>query len=155
MTPLLHQPLVHIPLVIFEPGQTTRRDIFEKTSTVDVLPTLLHLAGESIPSWIEGEVLPPYGPTTNDRAIFALEAKKNQRFKPLSKASAMIIKGEYKLTYYWGYRTYTGKHPQAELYHIDSDPEELNEISKEYPDITSALVEEVMERINKADKPYT
>jgi arylsulfatase A-like enzyme len=154
MTPLLHQPLVHIPLVIFEPGQKIREDIYEKTSAVDILPTLLHLSGKSIPSWAEGQLLPPYGPTIKDRSVFALEAKKNQRFKPLTTAGAMIIKDKFKLTYYWGYRSYTGKHPQSELFNIDSDPEELNEISEEYPDITEALVEEVMEKINKADEPY-
>ena len=81
MTPLLNQPLVHIPLIIFEPGQTTRRDVFENTSAVDILPTLLHLAGEPIPDWVEGEILPPYSPSQKDRSIFALEAKKNRQSK--------------------------------------------------------------------------
>ncbi len=32
--------------MIFEPGQSGRRDIYANTSAVDLLPTLLHITGQ-------------------------------------------------------------------------------------------------------------
>ena len=60
MTVCQHEPVMKIPLIIFEPGQTTRRDVYTPTNSVDVLPTLLHLTGQPVPDWVEGEVyIPP------------------------------------------------------------------------------------------------
>ena len=38
-TPVMYQPLLQVPLVIFEPGRKTRLDVYENTSGVDLLPT--------------------------------------------------------------------------------------------------------------------
>ena len=46
---VLYQPVVRIPLMIFEPGQQMGADIYEYTSAVDVLPTLAHLTGQETP----------------------------------------------------------------------------------------------------------
>ena len=75
-----HQPAVQIPLLIFEPGQQSRKDIFTPTSAVDIFPTLLHLSDKEIPDWCEGKILPPYSDnqSENERSVFALEAKENK-----------------------------------------------------------------------------
>jgi arylsulfatase A-like enzyme len=56
----LYQPVIRVPLMIFEPGREIGVDIHQHTSVVDVLPTLTHLAGEKIPDWTEGVILPPF-----------------------------------------------------------------------------------------------
>jgi membrane-anchored protein YejM (alkaline phosphatase superfamily) len=61
-TEVLYQPVVRIPLIVFEPGRKTRTDVYTKTSAVDVLPTLLHVTGGQAPDWTEGVVLPPFSP---------------------------------------------------------------------------------------------
>jgi len=153
-TPSLHDPVVKIPLIVFEPGQTSRRDVFENTSAVDLLPTLLHWTGKPIPQWTEGTVLPPYQPAPEDQSVFALEAKTNQPTHPLTSASAMIIKGNYKLTKYFGYRYLPKSDTLIELYDIKNDPEELEEISSIYPQITNRLLLSLEEKLQSADKPY-
>ena len=62
-TDVLYQPVIRVPLMIFEPGRKTGMDIFETTSAVDVLPSLTHLTGQPMPDWTEGVVLPPFAPT--------------------------------------------------------------------------------------------
>ena len=62
-TPVLYQPVVHVPLMVFEPGWESRTDIYTPTSAVDLLPTLLHIAGEKPAEWSEGLVLPPFTDT--------------------------------------------------------------------------------------------
>jgi arylsulfatase A-like enzyme len=155
LTPLLHQPVLRIPLLIFEPGQEKKRDIYANTSAVDLLPTLLHISGNPIPSWVEGEVLPPYRSSNpGDRNIFALEAKNNNPIRPLSTASAMILNGEYKLIYYDGYSKLRGRDYLVELYNVNNDPEELDDLSTSHPGIASDLLAELLTRLEAADEPY-
>ncbi|NOH03356.1 MAG: sulfatase [Chloroflexi bacterium] len=59
-TPTFYQPIVRVPLMIFEPGSQEGREVYEATSAIDLMPTLLHLTGHSIPACVEGRILPPY-----------------------------------------------------------------------------------------------
>src|SRR5574341_719786 len=63
---VLYQPVVRIPLMIFEPGREAGMDIHTVTSAVDVLPTLAYLTGQKTPNWTEGVVLPPYAGIDED-----------------------------------------------------------------------------------------
>ena len=58
-TPMLYEPLIRVPLVIFEPGRR-RSDVHAPTSAVDILPTLLHVTGQPAAGWAEGQILPPF-----------------------------------------------------------------------------------------------
>ena len=86
----LNDPILNIPLFIWKPGQTQRVDVFERTSAVDIVPTLLHLAGQPAVPLHEGAVLPTLGGDAAafaDRAVYAVEAKTNSKIAPLSRAS--------------------------------------------------------------------
>ena len=151
----LHQPVVRIPLIVSAPGQKSRQDVYESTSTVDILPTLLHVTGQPIPEWIEGEILPPYliKERINERSIFALKASTNGNTKPLKVASTMIVKGNYKLTHYFGYDQLEGV-DQIELYDIEEDPEELKNLVDIKTKRAQSLFDELMDVIHRADEPY-
>src|ERR1041384_5989624 len=60
---LMYAPVTHIPLLISAPGQKTHSDVHSLTSNLDLVPTLLQIAGKDIPSWIEGRLLPGFGGT--------------------------------------------------------------------------------------------
>ncbi len=151
----LYQPLVRVPLLIFEPGRQVRLDVSDVTSAVDLLPTLAHLTGHPIPDWTEGVVLPPFAsaPTDPGRSIFALQARGNPQYAPLTQASTMIVKDRYKLLYFFGY-----KEPKVDelvmLFDIESDPEELVDLSTSLPSIASGLLAELKSRIAQANRPY-
>ena len=152
-TPTLFQPVLRVPFLISMPGQSTRQDVYTSTSAVDLLPTLLHLTGRPIPSWIEGQVLPPF--TTNDdshdRSIFAVEAKVNPKTAPLRKATVAMIKGDFKLIYYRGYTGYDGI---FELYNLKEDPEELEDLYATHSSVASELKRELLTKIEEKDEPF-
>ena len=96
LTNLLHQPLVHIPLLIFPPGQRTRQDVYDVTSAVDVLPTLLHVTGGDIPEWTEGLVLPPFSDSIPERDAFSVYVEALDDAGRINHATATVVRGNYK-----------------------------------------------------------
>jgi arylsulfatase A-like enzyme len=153
----LHQPAIQIPLMIFMPGQTARRDVYSATSASDLLPTLLHLTGQPIPDWIEGQILPPFtdDPVDPDRSVYAVEAKDSPKYGPLNPVSLMIVKNGYKLTYYADWERQGANTPIIELYSIEDDPEELNNLADDMPDLREKLLEEVFAKESEASKKNT
>ncbi len=152
--PVFYQSGIKVPLMIFQPGQTQRQDIYTPTVGTDLLPTLLHLAGKPIPSILEGSVLPPFAEAQPERSIYAVDARENDPLKPLSTYTAMIRKGPYKLTYYAGYDQLPGGEPYTELYNLDADPDELDDLSAKELQVRDALHKELFEKIDEKDQPY-
>lgn len=150
-TPVLFEAVTRIPLVISLPGQTQRQDVFDLTSNVDLLPTLLHLAGLPIPAECEGQILPGFGaPLVADRSAFVVEAKRNPARAPLRKASLALLKGSLKLVRYMGYASYDDAY---ELYDLENDPDELRNLYPDHPQ-SAALQAELNERLAAADRRY-
>ncbi len=156
-TQALYQPVIHIPLLIHEPGQTTRHDVFESTSAVDVMPTLLQVTGHPIPAEVEGRVLPPFADSApgGDRSIFTVEAKDtaDPDHGPLFPLTLMMVKGAYKLIRYTGYAEQAGVDPRYELFDIQNDPEELKELSASQPALLAELRDEMEKTLQEHDKP--
>lgn len=148
---VLYEPLTHIPLLIHKPGQTTREDFFTPTSAVDVLPTICEITGKPIPEWIEGEVLPGFRtePVDLQRPIFSVEAKENNKFGPLTIATVAMIKWPYKLIHYFGYEELPY---HFELYNLEQDPEELNDLYPASPHYAADLKSTLLAKIEQANK---
>lgn len=137
VTDSLYEPLLRIPLLIFEPGVTSRKDVYESTSAVDLLPTL-----------------PPYEQNTSiDRNIYAVRSYNFESANPLLQASIAVIKGHYKLHYYFGYSEISGN-DLVSLYDIKDDPEEMNDISQSQQEIASKMLSELKTKIKEVNKPY-
>ena len=129
-TDALYQPVVRIPLMIFEPGREVGMNVHAVTSAIDVLPTLAHLSGERIPDWTEGIILPPFVPAGQiaDRNIYLVRANNNDQYAPLTMASTILVRENYKLHYYFGYPE-VSTDGLVRLFDIKSDPEELVDLS--------------------------
>ena len=156
ISPLLYQPLVRVPLMIFEPGQTTRQDIYTTTSAVDLLPTLLRVTGEDPVDWTEGKILPPYASTESlpDRTVYSLNAKNNLPNAALTHVTAMILTGNYKLTYFFGYPELGNGVERVELYDIAADPEELNDLYATKRETGTDLLGQLKEKLRAVNQPY-
>lgn len=126
VTPMLYDPVIHIPLLIFAPDNHSRMDITTPTCNIDLMPTILNLAGREIPASAEGRILPGLGGTEDaSRAIYTVEAKESSAHSPFTKATYSIIKGNYKLIHYEGYQhKYQNFY---EFYDLDQDVEELKD----------------------------
>lgn len=156
-TPVLYQPVIKVPLMIFEPGQNTRKDIYTNSSAVDLLPTLLHVTDQHPVDWVEGTVLPPFAPTDTDpqHSLYAVQARTNPQDEPLTVATTTLIKGQYKLMYFFGYDELGGAGSERiELYDLENDPEELNDLSSTKPEIVAELFNELKRKLAEVDKPY-
>ena len=147
-TPLLFEPLLRVPLVISSPGQEERKDIHTQTSSLDLLPTLLHIAGLPIPGPIEGQILPFQDGSGNpERNIWALEARTNSTFGPMHETTLALIKGTHKLVHYQGYENYED---QYELYNLENDPDELVDIYTSDP--RSGGLQEILDQKSREIK---
>lgn len=151
ITPTLFEPVIHIPLLIAQPGQQTRQDVYSPTNSVDLLPTLLHAMGQPKPDWCEGEVLPLSNEAGESRSVFSVEAKNNSRIGPLAKATVAMMKGSHKLIYYLGYSDYDGV---VESFDLAADPEERNDLSKTGGSIESDLFDELLGKLTEVDEPF-
>jgi len=152
VTSTLYEPVIHIPLLIAQPGQTQRQDVYTPTSCVDVLPTILQLAGQEIPSWSEGQALPLVSGTQSEgnRIVFALEAKQNSKFHPLSHATFALIEENFKLLHYRGY---TQCEDYYELFDLSSDPEELVDLYISKPSTAKDLEDHLTKKIQQINEP--
>ncbi len=154
MTSALYQPVIRVPLLIFEPGKSEHRDIYTPTSAIDILPTLAHWNNLPIPDWAEGKVLPPYQPADlADRSLYALRSYTTEKNSPLEQASVSLMKGHYKLHYYFGYSELKGNE-LVKLYDIESDPEEMNDLSASQKDVANKMLLELKAKLADVNKPY-
>ncbi len=153
---LLYDPVVRVPLLISSPGQSARRDVQVPTSAIDLLPTLVHLSGAEVPDWCEGQVLPALGGAEqSDRSIYMVEAKHNPAHAPLTSVSVGLRKGRHKLTYYIGFQAHVRKQTGLfELYDIENDPEELNNLYSADSSVAKGLSAQLMAKLRAENAKF-
>jgi choline-sulfatase len=155
----LYEPLIRVPLLIFDPGRKARADVNVPTSAVDLLATLLHLTGQSLPEWNEGVILPPFNPAAPnpERSVYVLRAMKNEQDAPITAdRSIALIKGRYKLHYYADYPELkkTGAKELIYLFDVEADPEELVDLAGARPDVAAELLKELKAKLAEVNQPY-
>ena len=83
-----------------------------------------------------------------DREVFVVEAKANPAYGPLRKASLALLRGQYKLVHYLGYKYYSDNY---EFYDLANDPEELHNLYPDHPasQELKAVLDQRLEQINR------
>lgn len=152
-TPLLNDPIVHVPLLILPPGQKKREDVYSATSNADLLPTILALAGQPIPQGMDGRLLPRFGGEEEaaGRPIISVEAKESSSFQPLSPVSLSMIKDSKKLIYYKGYQKY---HDAFELYDLRDDPQEKRDLFQQDTLAAAGMKEELLDLFAQSERSF-
>jgi len=152
-TQTLYEPIIHIPLIIHAPGQSERKDIYNPTSAVDILPTLCRITGVEIPDWAQGRILPGFSDEApeDDRPIFSVEANENPKRARLSIATVAMIQWPYKLIHYFGYDEMPDGY---ELYNLETDPEELQNLISTHTEDANKLIEVMQAHLEEANKPF-
>jgi arylsulfatase A-like enzyme len=153
VTSTLYQPLLHIPLLIARPGQKERVDVTIPTSCIDVLPTVLHLAGKQPPDWAQGQILPTFGgpEAGSERSLFALEAKNNPKMAPLRIGSVVMIKNGHKIVRYFGFGS---RRDGYELYDVQNDPEEMNDLYEQRQNLTQVMKTELDAKLQQVNRDF-
>ena len=154
-TNALYQPVIRIPLLILEPGREPGVDIQVSTSAVDVLPT--SGAGNRPPhSRLDRRNGPASVASDNadpNRNLYVVRATKNDQAAPLTHASTTMVKGRYKLLYFFGYPD-RGIDELVKLYDIQADPEEMQDLSVSQKDVAAELLGELKSRSKEVNSPY-
>ena len=150
---VLYQPVVRIPLILFEPGRQAGMDIYEPTSAIDVLPTVMHLVGKEKADWAEGSILPPFSAPNPSRSVFAVQAIDNPPKEPLTQASVIQVKENYKLHYYFGYPKLPGGET-VKLFDIQADPEEMVDLYTSKQGVAAELLDEVKTKLQQVNQPF-
>jgi arylsulfatase A-like enzyme len=130
-------------------------DIHTPTSAVDVLPTLAHVTGHVLPDWTDGTVLPPFreAGSNDERSVYVVRAAKNEPTAPVTRASTMLLRGPYKLLYFFGY-VQKGVDELVKLYNVESDPEELEDLASSQSAIAAEMLKELKAKIAQVNRPY-
>ena len=145
--PGLYNEIVHIPLLLKLPGETTGMRCDTPAQQADIAPTLAALAGVAAPGNWEGrsllEACPGGQPDSapSDRAIYSMNFEQNPRFAALKTGSVAVIDGRWKLIHYMGALHYPYMPPlHDELYDVVSDPDERNNLASQQPAVVQRLL---------------
>jgi arylsulfatase A-like enzyme len=151
--PLLFEPGIRVPLIVSRPGNKQRQDVDVPTVAIDLLPSLARAAGIQTPPLCEGSILPTFdgGEAKSDRSIYVSGSKNNAKFAPLTQLTMVLVKGDYKLIYYLGYKGYDNRY---ELYNLKGDPEELEDLYQSRKDVAAELRDELTAKLREVNQPY-
>ena len=143
--PYLYEPLVHVPMIIHEPGQTEGSKVDTLGTLMDVAPTLADYIGLPIPEWMEGESMLPAirEGTPSSQPKFTMWLEKNRALNhPITTGTVAVYENEFKLIYYLN-------DSRSELYNLDHDPEENYDLFNTKTDIAQRLGSTITDRIRQ------
>ncbi len=145
--PSMHQPLIQVPLVIFDPQSSERKDVSQPTSAIDLIPTLLYLNGMEPDASFPGQLLPPYRSEPRNEPVYAFQAAGSQPGQAYDVFTGMIVENGHKLNYYRGYEGLHGQ-PYIEYYDLENDPHELDNLYLPGDPAAQTLIDKLLGQIN-------
>jgi len=142
-----YEESVRVPLVVHYPPLTEGgRESDELVVNVDLAPTLAELAGARVPKETQGRSLVPLlcGQESRWRRAIVLENDIPRDF--LGMPAYRVLR-----THRWKYVRYAGDEPFEELYRIDRDPAELDNLARTAPDArrTAATLARMRSRLGR------
>ncbi len=143
---------LRVPCVMWWPGKIPAgASCNEVTATIDLLPTLAKLAGAKLPDdrTLDGRDIRPLifgepGATSPHEAFYYycfthLQAVRSGRWK------LVLPRPEHPKWVGWSGRFYGSRVQQVELYDLDADVGETQNVASEHPDVVDRLMELVEE----------
>lgn len=118
----LHEHQIHVPLLIKAPGQQQAAVVERPVSSVDLLPTILHVVGLERPGGLPGvslsEGAPPLRPIFSESYANPGLYRAHPRFRRDLRA---VLLGDWKLV--------VSSRGRRRLFHLGEDPGELADLS--------------------------
>ena len=124
---------VRVPLILTGPGVERGLRLRNLVSLIDICPTFMEMAGLPQPETLDGESLLPL--VTGDSTESRDSAYACFTGITLNTSGYMLRKGEWKYVAYVGY--------PAQLFNIETDPGELDDVCTERPDIAVRMDSEL------------
>jgi len=138
---------IRVPLIISGPGVVSNGRVSEQpVVSMDFYTTILELA--NIPHEKNDgvsllPVLTQKGNINRDRLFWHFPHYHGSAWKP----GSAIRKGDWKLIIYY-------EDNRTELYNLKNDPGELNDISEQFPKITTELKDQLLEMLVESDAKF-
>jgi hypothetical protein len=82
-----------------------------------------------------------------------LESEKTPENAPLTQGTVTLMQGNDKLIYYFGYSELEGEE-LIELYDLENDPEELNNLYSSQKSRGDELLKVVKDQLEEKNRPY-
>ncbi|KXB00252.1 hypothetical protein AKJ41_04240 [candidate division MSBL1 archaeon SCGC-AAA259O05] len=135
----LHEPNIHIPLILWGSGIERKSNIESYVQHVDIAPTILDLMNIDDHPPLDGQSLLPLNGASDDREKIIVETN-GQR--------AVL---EDKMKYIWHHQGEPKWNPgtEDELYDVRSDPMEINNIRDERKDKANEMRNDLKEWVEK------
>ncbi|MEM7052884.1 MAG: sulfatase, partial [Acidobacteriota bacterium] len=129
---LTYQSTLHVPLIVRWPEGPRGRRIGNRVSTIDVLPTVLDLLDLEVPEDIQGQSLLPLLDDEKEghdrrRELYA-ETLSPRLSRGWGELRSLVVDGK---KYIHG--------PRPELFDLDGDPRELDDLIDRQPELAAAL----------------
>jgi len=131
----MHEPLLHVPLVVAGPGVPSGRD----ESVTGLLALAPMLAGLASGSWAEPDP---------DRAVAEYESASNQvsagerieeRFGGLTEDQRTMVRSRWVAAYEGRFKYLVSSEGEEALYDLEADPGETRDVRADHADVVSRL----------------
>ena len=126
-----YNEVARIPLILHIPGLDEARRTDLLAQPVDVMPTMLEAAGLAAPDGIHGVSMLDAlkgGPPPRPLAVVSPTLTEDESVRQYS----TVTDGRWTLSH-------AGAHAPAELYDIDADPGQLDDLREQQPDVAARL----------------
>lgn len=126
--PHLHQPLIHIPLLIHLPKQRVAARVRTYADQTDIVPTLHDLLGTPMPKGVTGESLkkPMLDGIITTQPKYAMTFERSSRFREPDKGTIAVMQKGWKFVRYLDSGI-------EELFELESDPHETTNLAAREP----------------------
>ena len=142
----LHQEEIHVPLIIQLPGASEMVRIENQASLLDIVPTILHILDTDLPEQTIGKVLlKDKSPLNWLKTLFSRRGEARYIFSELDKKPTL----KAIITPAWKY-IYNYKNKTDQLYRIQSDPNEHNNLAVKNPTQCNQLKKELLNWVSTA-----
>jgi arylsulfatase A-like enzyme len=140
----VYAELADVPFILWAPGRIAPQTVIpERAELVDVMPTLLELAGLEIPSGVQGRSLVPLlggerRGSFRERPVFVQKARTAplQGPSPAGLESFAVLDGRWKLIH--AVARDPGA-PEFELYDTEADPADRSNVADRNPAVVAEL----------------
>ncbi len=157
----LFEELIHVPLIVKLPGPSQEaRRIPEVTASIDVMPTILDVAGLPVPPEVQGRSLRPLwqGPARwMARAALSESLSEGEEKKALRAGRYKYVVSIDAATVAAEGRSHLPRDPPAALYDLVEDPEERRDLlataEEEATRRAGAMGQELRRRLAEVGEP--